>query len=63
MQNRRKDEPTYTVAGEDDSHSHAAVAVEEGGCDGHDGEVEETAAEAVEEGLSEEEVPQLVTGR
>lgn len=57
MQDRGEDEAAGSVAGEDEAHGEAAVPVEEGGCEGHYGEVEEAAAEAVEEGLGEEEVP------
>lgn len=59
MQDRSEDEAADAVAGEDEAHGEAAVAVEEGGCEGHEGEVEEAASEAVEEGLGEEEVPEL----
>lgn len=57
MQDRGEDEASGSVAGEDETHGEAAVPIEEGGCEGHYGEVEEAAAEAVEEGLGEEEVP------
>lgn len=59
MQDRSEDEAAGSVAGEDEAHGEAAVAVEEGRGEGHYGEVEEAAAEAVEEGLGEEEVPEL----